>query len=252
MKRDLWTNCVSEHSCPAWPCPKCRGGSLRLRKESLTHVETVESLRWHNQDDWGPEHIEFTFSAWADCPNERCKERFAIVGNGGIEPEYTGDEDGSTEWVNQYYPKFVIPTVPMIELPAKCPNSVANALSEAFALYWSQQEACAGRVRVAIEELLTHLGIPKDEVNAVGKSTPLRLHRRIELFAKQNPEIGAQLMALKWLGNTGSHGNEVTREDVLDGLELLEHALVEVLDKRSEKMTALAKKLIQKHGPSAP
>lgn len=252
MNRQLWTSSVSDTYCPPWPCPTCKVGGLRIRQKSLTHSETVESHRWHDQEGWGPDHIEFTFSAWADCSNEKCKEHFSIIGSGGIEQEYTGDDDGSTDWVNHFYPSWIQPTLHMIDVPTRCPRPVSSALRDAFALYWSQPDACAGRIRVALEALLTHLGVPDEEVNAGGKVSALSLHRRIDLFAKQNAEVGGQLMALKWLGNTGAHGNQVTKADILDGLELLEHSLVEVLEKRSEKMAALAKKLLDRHGPSAP
>ena len=222
-----------------------------MRQKSLIHNETVESLGWHNTDEWCPECIEYTFSAWADCSNDHCKEQFVLVGTGGIEQHYTGDEDGSSEWINCFYPAWVSPTLQLIDLPANCPKTVRESLGDAFALYWSQPEACAGRIRVALEALLTHLGIPEEQANGTGKSSPIILHRRIELFTKQNPEVGNQLMALKWLGNTGSHGSKVTKDDILDGLELLEHSLIEVLEKRSEKMATLAKKLIDKHNPKS-
>ena len=250
MKRHLWNSSVSETYCPSWQCPICKKGTLQLRQNSLVHSETIDSLHWHNAEDWGPEYIAYTFSAWADCSDMQCKEQFVLAGTGGIEQEYTGDEDGSSEWVNCFYPKWVSPTLDMIDLPTKCPRPISQALRDAFALYWSQPEACAGRIRVAVEALLSHLRVPEVEITNAGKTSSLRLHRRIELFAKENPEVGNQLMALKWLGNTGSHGNKVTTGDILDGLELLEHSLVEVLEKRSEKMAALAKKLIDRHGPN--
>jgi hypothetical protein len=37
-------------------------------------------------------------------------------------------------------------------------------------------------------------------------------------------------MALKWLGNTGTHTSAVTRDDLLDAFEILDHALVELID----------------------
>ena len=58
-------------------------------------------------------------------------------------------------------------------------------------------------------------------------------------------------MALKWLGNTGTHKGEVDREDLLDAFEILEHALTELIDRRATKIAALAKKLTQKHRPPA-
>lgn len=163
MKRYLWNESVSETHCPSWPCPACKKGSLILRQKSLVHNETVESLGWHNTDEWCPECIEYTFSAWADCSNDHCKEQFVLVGTGGIEQHYTGDEDGSSEWINCFYPAWVSPTLQLIDLPANCPKTVRESLGDAFALYWSQPEACAGRIRVALEALLTHLGIPEEQ-----------------------------------------------------------------------------------------
>lgn len=102
-----------------------------------------------------------------------------------------------------------------------------------------------------MEALLTHLGIPEEQANGTGKSSPIILHRRIELFTKQNPEVGNQLMALKWLREHRISRKQSERDDILDGLELLEHSLIEVLEKRSDKMATLAKKLIDKHNPKS-
>jgi hypothetical protein len=54
-------------------------------------------------------------------------------------------------------------------------------------------------------------------------------------------------MALKWLGNTGTHSAEVSEDDLLDAFEILEHALIEIIEKRSTKVAELAKKLTKKH-----
>jgi hypothetical protein len=251
MDRYLWEASLSSHFCPPWPCVSCKRGQLRLRKDSLVYEETASSKREQRSDDWLPEAIEFTFAAWAQCANERCAEGYAIVGTGFVEQEYSGDDEGSTEWVERFYPRSIMPTLQMISLPEKCPPVVKSMLFHAFACYWAQADASAGRIRAALEALLTHVGIPAEVTRETGKPAPLSLHRRIELYAKQNPVVGQQLMAIKWLGNTGSHGSEVTRSDILDALELLEHALTEMLDQRSEKMVALARKLAERHGPSA-
>lgn len=55
-------------------------------------------------------------------------------------------------------------------------------------------------------------------------------------------------MALKWLGNAGSHDRTVSKSDLLDAFEILEHALAEIIDRRSAKVAELAKKLAKKHG----
>jgi hypothetical protein len=139
----------------------------------------------------------------------------------------------------------------IFELPKKCPVDIAHELRAAFALYWSDPSATANRVRVALEHLMDHLGIQKRRKNKKGKFDKLTLHHRIEIFTKTEPRIGDQLMALKLLGNTGSHDGRVMRDDVLDAFEIIEHALLELIDHRSKRVAALAQGLKDKHGPGA-
>jgi hypothetical protein len=60
--------------------------------------------------------------------------------------------------------------------------------------------------------------------------------------------LGSQLMALKWLGNTASHEGGVSRDDLLDAFEILEHNLRELIEHRSARVAELARKLTKKHG----
>jgi hypothetical protein len=76
----------------------------------------------------------------------------------------------------------------------------------------------------------------------------LSLHARLDAFATTEPVVGPKLMALKWLGNAGSHDGEVSKADLLDAFEILEHALGEIVEKRSKRVATLAKKLMKKHG----
>lgn len=98
---------------------------------------------------------------------------------------------------------------------------------------------------------MDHLGIQSRRKNKKGKFDKLTLHNRIEVFSKNEPTIGAQLMALKLLGNTGSHDGGVMRNDVLDAFEIVEHALFELIDDKSKRIAALAQTLTEKHRPGA-
>ncbi len=62
-------------------------------------------------------------------------------------------------------------------------------------------------------------------------------------------ETGEKLIALKWLGNTASHQGHVSRDDVLNGFEILEYLLAELFDQRAVRIKELAKQLIKKHAP---
>ncbi len=162
-----------------------------------------------------------------------------------------GDSEGDTHYEDYFLPRFCTPMPDIFELPKKCPDDVACELRAAFALFWSDPSAAANRVRVALERLMDHLLVQKRRKNKNGKFDKLKLHTRIEIFAKAEPFWGAQLMALKLLGNTGSHDGGVTKDEVLDAFEIIEHALFELIGQRSKRIAALAKGLKAKHTPGA-
>jgi hypothetical protein len=144
-------------------------------------------------------------------------------------------------------PKTCLPMPDMFAFPAKCPDEVKEELRAAFALFWSQPGACAGRIRVALECLMDNFGIPQRRKNKQGKYFDLSLHARIDAFAKSEPSTGPQLIALKWLGNAGSHNSGVNQNDLLDAFEIMEHALGEIIERRSARVAKLAKELTKKH-----
>jgi hypothetical protein len=158
----------------------------------------------------------------------------------------------STTGYSAYFsPRICTPMPDIFELPKKCPTKVSSELRAAFAVFWLDPSGAANRIRVTLENLMDHLGIQKRRKNKEGKFNKLNLHHRIELFSITEPTIGNQLMALKWLGNTGSHDGGVDRNDVLDAFEIIENALLELVEQRSKKMAALAKELAEKHRPGA-
>ena len=82
-----------------------------------------------------------------------------------------------------------------------------------------------------------------------GEIRPLTLHGRIEIFRKKQPELGAALLAAKWLGNEGAHPAEVRRSDLLDAFELVSHVLDEVILKKGERIRKLAVEINKRRGP---
>lgn len=246
MDRHLWTQSIKPTYCPAWPCPVCKKGTLALTKDSIQEKEGVKSVRSRNEDDWDPDWISYAFTAWAYCTHPTCKQDFALAGTGGVTQTMTG-EYGEPEWSDYYVPLVCYPMPDIFEIPKKCPDDVSNELRGAFAIFWGNQAASANRLRVALELLLNHVGVQKRKKSKKGPMYDLSLHARIDVFAKSEPTVGPQLMALKWLGNTGSHDGAVSKNDLLDAFEIMEHALGEIVDKRSERVAELAKQLTKKH-----
>jgi hypothetical protein len=247
MKRQLWQQSLSRSTCPPWPCSICKSGVLVLVPKSLSHEETVSSSSAHSHDAFEPDWIEYAFMAWAQCSNAKCKQKYAISGRGGVTPEVVDDE-GSWSWEDFFDPKHCFPALRVIEIPAACPENVVNELEASFELFWINPAACAGRIRVALEHLMNHMGVPKRRKKKDGSFHELSLHGRIEAFAGKDKTSGSHLMALKWLGNAGSHEGGVKADDLLDAFEVLEHVLQEVIDGKAAKISKLARKLLKAHG----
>lgn len=250
MDRYIWTQRIGKEGCPPWPCSFCKKGSIGLLKETLVIQETAESIRAHGQDEWDPEWITYIFTAWAECSHSTCKQMYAISGTGGVGFKQTDEDDW--DWVDYFSPKLCNPMPDIIPLPSRTPKNVLDELRASFSLFWLNRESCAGKIRVALECLMDHLGIPKKRKTKNGKFTELSLHERIEIYTTKESAIGAQLMALKWLGNTGSHNGDINTADLLDAFEILEHTLGEIIGQRSARVATLVKTLTKKHAPKRP
>jgi hypothetical protein len=245
MKRDLWNAIVSDKECPPWPCPSCAKGVLLLDKKTFKYYETERSKASHSHEAFDADWVVYRFVAWCTCAS--CKDKVAISGRGGVEP-YQDYDTGDYGYQNEFKTLTWNPMPDVFDLPAKCPDDVAQALRESFALHAFQPPASAGRLRVALELLMDAEKVPRETTNAKGKKSELTLHARLDIYMKTFAVIGGQLMALKWLGNAGSHFSGVAKSDILDAYEVMEHALHEIIDKRSHAVAKLAKKLNDKFG----
>lgn len=242
MNKNLWKRAIANGTCPEWPCPTCKAGVLVLSKDSLKQAPTKKSLAGQDEEWWGPDHVVMSFTAWATCSNHACGEKFCLAGIGGVEVE--PDENGNTTYVDVFNLKFCHPVLPIISMSDNCPEAVREALNVAFALYWTDRPSAAGRIRIAVERLLDHSGIP----NKTARGGYLPLDDRIDAFTKSDATHGAQLMALKWLGNVGAHTVDVNADDLLSAFEVLEHVLSEVIDKKSAAIAKLASDMTNKYG----
>ncbi|GAB3535803.1 hypothetical protein GCM10027443_25290 [Pontibacter brevis] len=145
-------------------------------------------------------------------------------------------------------PITFFPAPKIIDIPLSCPRTVTKKLNESFGLYWIDLNSCANKIRISIETLLNELGVITTKPTKKG-TQPLKLHSRIEEFEKQNPEVGGFLLAIKWIGNAGSHPSEITKDDVLDAYELLEYSLDSLYDDRRKKLKELSNKINTAKGP---
>jgi len=137
----------------------------------------------------------------------------------------------------------------MFSFPEETPDDVAEELGTSFALFFCDPSSSANHMRIALEHLLTHLRI-KRYITSGGRRRYLSLHNRIELLPGTYEHVKDIFLAIKWLGNAGSHSqHEVSTDDVLDAYELMEELLAEVITSKRKKAKSLAKQINKKKGP---
>jgi len=250
MERTPYQLNFSVSHVPAWACPVCREGRLTLGKDSLISKENAESRRDHDHDAWDLDWIRLVFSCVFHCSNEKCKQPVACSGSGSVESNDYIDDDGDwaqdiEEW---YTPQFFHPALKLMDLPESCPPKVVEYLCESFASVYANPSAALNSARTALEALMTSLGVKRFSIGN-GKKRSIPLHQRIQLLPEKYKDQREMLVAVKWLGNVGSHdGDKASTADVMLAYDMLEHVLSEIYEERSKKLRALAASVNRRRG----
>lgn len=205
----------------------------------------------HDHEAWEPDWIRYVFSCLFVCSSGDCKEVVSCCGLGQV--DFFEYEDDDHEWVqtsdDRFTPKYFHPHLVMMDIPKECPADATTHLNESFALFFADPGAALNSARAALEAVLTHLGIKRFNL-VKGKRRPVSLHQRIQLLPAKFDDLKDLLIAIKWLGNAGSHdGDAPTAGDVRTAYDMLEHALSEIYEAKGKKLKALAKRVNKKKGP---
>lgn len=249
VKRNLWKELLTLTHVPSWHCPSCDGGYLRWKPKALHFSETKESRRAFGHEAWEPDWREFRFSGILICNNENCQEPISLAGHGHVKEVQISD-NGDFDYENVFYPEFVSPSPPMIPVPGICPKPVVAELQKAFIASWGDIPAAANHVRSVVERLLDFLKVPKTKLNSNGERCRRSLHERIISFASIDNSLSESLQAVKWLGNVGSHSDEISRDDVFDAFDILEVIFDELFVKHRERMKKIVSVINTKKGPA--
>lgn len=220
---DAW---VTAEGWPYVACPYCADGHLAIEK--ITTVESEKSSRSRGHPDWDPTWIEGVFHGTLKCALPNCGEHVTVAGEYAVDVDT--DEAGYGTFAEFLRLRYCQPPLQVAVLPDGTPDEVKAAVVAASAVLWVDPGAAANRLRFAIEELLTARGIRRYETRG-GSRFRLSTHKRIQEFKKKAPVAGDALEAVKWIGNSGSHDDELTTTDVLNGVDLLRHALRVMYDK---------------------
>ncbi len=224
MERRYWSQFVDAKTVLGWRCPRCNVGHLEAEAEGWREEDVKES--GGADCDWEPDWVRNLWTGSLRCRSSSCGD--VVVGMGYTSLDQEVDEEVGLIWVSRYHPLLFEPPLHIVALPKSIPALLETDLIEVFRLYWASPSAAANRLRVAIEHYLSLQKVPRSRRTKKGKLVTLPLHTRIERFKqarRTNADVADHLLALKWLGNEGTHDGTLTHDDVLDGLVILEEAL---------------------------
>lgn len=253
VDRALWHSSFLPTEVPHFPCPRCQKPFLQVIKETLHIVETRSSKANQKADEWEPEWTDEKFSCLMAC--SKCGDIVAVSGRISVEPNY--DVNGDWQYAGFLEPVSMYPAPHIISLPEKLPPQVRSELELAFQLYWSDFGACATKIRTSVERLMDHFKVARfrrakdpKKPNTPSKLKPLDLSTRIDKFISTTGKIVHKdhLHALRIAGNLGTHNNTLARNEILDAFEIYEHALGELIDKKSAQINKLAKNMTSRLG----
>ncbi|MDI5939410.1 MULTISPECIES: DUF4145 domain-containing protein [unclassified Micromonospora] len=216
-------------------CPACSRGHLE-KTTAFVRQRSGESLRAEDKwpDDFEPEWVQGMFTGILTCSLTGCWERVAVTGDFETvsKPKpprvdaWTQEHEMYTE---RYRLRFAHPAPLIVDCPTSTPEAVRKATTAAAAVIWTDPAGAAGRLRVAVEELMTAQKIAKtrlEKTKAGGRRrAPRKAHERITEFAQNKPDVARVLLAVKWIGNSGSHESRLSAQDVLEGAQMFTHAL---------------------------
>ena len=216
----------TEDGIPKWPCPSCSLGWLI--KNNFEFRNNAETAKNGNEEWFDDEHCGFVFSCLLECNN--CREAVSVSGVGAVEQHFDEEHSGRTASYVYFVPKFFQPALPIINFPSgpTFPSKISDILEKSFALFWCDYDACANRIRATLEVLLDDMHVIRRVNPDAGKE--LNLHQRIETITAvdgtKEADVKDMLMALKWLGNAGSHELEgISRSQLVQGYKMMEAIL---------------------------
>lgn len=250
VNKSQWRRLFRE--LPSWLCPRCQVGSLALDDDSLKISEPKWSSDGHSHDAWEPDWILERFACLLICQNRDCGEVVALGGKTSHEEDHDWEQQ-TMHWSRAFVPQAFTPAPPIFPIPLECPDEVSAELKKAFGLYWSDPASSANRLRVAVEVMLNDQRVAKTVVNKKGKREALTLHARIERFKAKDAEAAHYLLAIKWLGNAGSHSglDAVDDDDLLGAFELIENVIERLYVRREARLKQIARGLNQRKGKPA-
>jgi hypothetical protein len=247
--RDLWRRDIRADDVPAWPCPGCGFATLVMVKDSFLTVDDGSTSRDSGCPDFLPEFVTGRFVCLLKCTKVGCWESCSVSGNFTTGEAYDDQESWN---YSSGRPISITPPPRMIQIPRACPEKIREQVVAAFALFWMDYAASLNRIRNAIELLLTEMGVKRHARNKKGGLSRLSLDSRIALLRAKKTifsDLCDRLLAVKYLGNAGSHPGDVKMDDVFDGFDILERVLRDIYSRSDTLLSRMVRQINRRKGP---
>lgn len=244
MNRNLWESRSFKRKSPTqYPCPKCYIGILKIEKLEKKITKEAIVLDAHNYP-YGIEHI---FSGMYKCSEESCGNLVSFCGllKKDIKvPDELPNGEVDEKYITIYKPKYFYPNLRLFQLPTKISDDLKEQIDLSFSHYFNDLSSCANRIRTSIEVILNEIKAPKYKKRSNGSRHFFRkLHSRIENYSKKKKTISELLLAIKFIGNEGSHIGKVEVDDILDAYEILKEVIDIAFVKNRIKVIGIAKEI---------
>ena len=235
---------------PTINCPTCDKGILAPIKGTFHEFETRWSRTAQNDPNNPYVGSEYKFSVMLQCKDLKCKEIVVCAGNASEGPEYEQLENGQWELVSQkeHIPVYFLPSLKIIPIKKNYPENLVRELTASFTHFFSDLTSCANKIRICIEILMDEFKVKKTYMMK-GKRKHSTLHYRIQEYGKKNPEISNYLLAIKWIGNSGSHYDTLKVDDILDAYEIFDYCLNKIYDTYTKELKKITKEINKKKAP---
>ncbi|MEA2113220.1 MAG: DUF4145 domain-containing protein [Patescibacteria group bacterium] len=172
------------------------------------------------------------------------------MGTGSVDYEPTYDlydnPDG-IQYFDYFHPKFFLPHLNIFKIAKNTPSDIKSSIAESFKLFFASPSSSSNHLRIALEKLLDYLKVKRFEIKK-RKRFLINPHRRIELLPIKYSDLKDLFFAIKWLGNTGSHSDDIKIDDIMDAYDIFEIVLDELFDNRTEKTKKIARQINKKKG----
>ncbi|MEV0561477.1 DUF4145 domain-containing protein [Dactylosporangium cerinum] len=238
-------------------CPSCSRGHLEKTGEFVTQRSAVSrQSEAECPEGFEPEWITGVFTGVLTCSLSGCLEGVAVAGGFEVvdKPTPLNEWNYQERYAERYRLRFAYPAPSIVACPPLTPKTVQDAACAAAVVMWTDSAGAAGRLRVAVEELMTVQAIDKYRpVNTQGGGQPPKprtAHERITEFAQTKPDAAEMLLAVKWIGNSGSHESGLSPQDVLEGAQMLSHALRLLYDPSEADLKRRAALVNEHRGPA--